>query len=68
MTHTWIPATAADLKLTSVFRYPSEDRPAVVTARWDEGGEVRFLSRDLATFRAEGLSILNPGTPVEIRK
>lgn len=64
----WTEATAADLRKDDVFRFNESDHASRVTARWDEGGEVKLFSRDVSTDRPDGLSAVRPATPVQIQR
>jgi hypothetical protein len=64
----WREATAADLTKNDVFRFLDDDRDRLITARWDENGEAKFLSRIISTGRSDGLSALRPDYPVLILK
>lgn len=64
----WTDATATDLAEGDIFRYPEKNRrPEQVTARWNEQGEVRLFTRDFRHNVPWGLSVLRPGTPVQIQ-
>lgn len=62
----WTEATAADLERGDVFRFDENDHASRITARWNDGGEVKFFSRDATTDRADGPSAVRPDSPVQI--
>ncbi|WP_086559945.1 hypothetical protein [Streptomyces africanus] len=66
----WTEATADDLRAGDVFRFVGEPerKRSVVTARWDEGGEVKLFSRNAVSDRADGPSALPPDHSVLILK
>ena len=64
----WREATASELQVGSTFRFLDEETDRMMTARWDENGEAKFLSKTMTTGRSDGLSAVRPDYPVLLLK
>ena len=64
----WREASAGGLEVGDAVRFLDDETDHVVTARWDENGEAKFLSKTVATGRSDGLSAVRPSYAVLIRK